>query len=593
MNMKQWKRSGLTLFLCTALLSGCFAKEEKPQAEVSFDDYIASLPTQMISNDNMNLEFLFEDPTKYGFTPELLNLPYATLEDYKEGEKETQDMIDTIKAYDYDALNAEQKMTYDILIDSLERSQGMDEFYYLDNNYLGSFIGFQAQLPLLLTEYTFETENDLNSYFHILETSEEMFLKYAENEKERQKNGVGMSKGILDKVIEQCENFTKDTEPFLIAGINEKIDAISFLDDTQKEAAKTKNENLLRNNFINAYKHLGEELSTIDAPTEELGLAHLKNGKAYYEYLLKSSTGIDDSVPEIKLYLEDKKKAIMKEMQTMIFTDKALAAKYMEMANGGSMELTYSNFTTFEDTIDYLGEKMKQDYPDVGKLNYDITIVPESMKDNFSPAAYLQGKIDAPADAPEHIWVNGEYNQNLFETLAHEGYPGHMYQHTYFKQQNLPTVRYLIDYNGYSEGWATYIEGNAWKYADVNDEDKKMLHLMRLNQNYTQCIIGLLDIAIHYEGISYEEYQAVLKDEFGIEDEETAKEQWYLILETPTNYLQYYLTGMKYQDLYDKAEDALQEKFDTVKFNEALLKNGPAPYALLEKEVDAYIKNAK
>lgn len=593
MKKKIWKRSSLTLLLCTALLSGCFATEKVPENDLSFDDYIASLPTQMMSNDNMNLEFLFEDPTAYGFEPELLNLPYATLEDYKDSETETKNMILTLKAYDYEALNAEQRMTYDILMDNLERSQGVDKFYYLDNSYLGSFIGFQAQLPLLLNEYTFETENDLNSYFHILETAEEVFLQYAQIEKERQANDAGMSKGILDKVIAQCENFTKDSEPFLIASINEKIDAISFLDDIKKEEAKTKNESLLKNNFINAYKHLGEELKTIEAPTEEVGLANQKNGKEYYEYLLKKSTGIDDSVPAIKQYLEDKKKDILKEMQTMLLTDKNLYAKYMEMANGGSSELKYSDFTSFEETIDYLGEQMKQDYPDVGQLNYDITIVPESMKDNFSPAAYLQGKIDAPADAPEHIWVNGDYQQNLFETLAHEGYPGHMYQHTYFKQQKAPTVRYLIDYNGYSEGWATYIEGNAWKYADVSEEDKNMLHLMRLNSEYTQCIIGLLDIAIHYEGIQYEEYKDILKDEFGIDDDETAKEQWYLILETPTNYLQYYLTGMKYQDLYDKAEDALKEKFDSVKFNETLLKNGPAPYSILEKEVEAYIKSAK
>lgn len=593
MNMKDWTKKGLVLFLCTVLISGCYTKEKTPETDIPFDEYIASLPTQMMSNDNMNLEFIFENPMNFGFEPELLNLPYTTLEDYQEAETENQHLIDTLKSYDYDALNDEQKMTYDILLDNLTRSQGADKFYYLDNSYLGSFIGFQAQLPLLLTEYTFETENDLNSYFNILATSREVFLKYADIEKERQANGVGMSKGILDKVIEQCENFSKDSEPFLIAGINEKIDALTFLDDAQKEAAKTKNESLLKNEFINAYKDLGDELSKIEAPIEEVGLANQKNGKEYYEYLLKKSTGLDDSIPAIKLYLEDKKKAILKEMQTMLLTDKDLYASYMKMANSEGGELKYTNLSSFEETIDYLGEQMKQDYPDVGKLNYDITIVPESMKDNFSPAAYLQGKIDAPVDAPEHIWVNGDYNQNLFETLAHEGYPGHMYQHTYFKQQNAPTVRYLIDYNGYSEGWATYIEGNAWKYADVSEVEKKMLHLMSLNTKYTQCIIGLLDIAIHYEGVSYDDYKSILKDEFGIDDEETAKDQWYLILETPTNYLQYYLTGMKYQDLYEQAKETLADKFDTVKFNEALLKNGPAPYSIIEKEVDAYIQNAK
>lgn len=592
-NMKRqhMMKMGLAFLLSFSLLSGCSTTNQEP--EVDFDTFIDSLPTEMISNDSMNLEFLFEHPENYGFEPELLNLPYSSKEDYESADEESEALLKKLEQYSYDSLNEEQKSTYDILKDYLTRNLGVAEYYYFDNTYLGSFVGYQAQLPLLLYEYTFETQNDLDSYFHILETSPEVFQNYAEIEKERQANGTGMSQAILDKVIEQCVNFSKDENTFLIAAINRKIDAVSFLNDEQKKDAKAKNETLLKESFIKAYKDLGETLKQIDAPEEEVGLANQPNGKEYYEFLLKKSTGLDDSVEEVRSYLQDKMKAIQSEMTGILLGNAEVYKQISQMED--YTNVTYTNFTSFEETIDYLGEQMKQDYPDVGTLNYDITIVPESMKDNFSPAAYLQGKIDAPMDGAEHIWVNGEYNQNLFETLAHEGYPGHMYQHTYFKQQKLPTVRYLIDYNGYSEGWATYIERNTWKYADVDDTQKELLHALSLNSQYTQCIIGLLDIEIHYDGISYEEYTKKMKS-YGFDVDamgDSLKEQWYLILETPTNYLQYYLTGFHMQDLYDEAEEALGDKFDTVKFNEALLKNGPAPYSMLKKEVQAYIDQAK
>lgn len=593
MKFKKQLKLGLVALLSVSVLSGCFPSEKEKGINTNaddFDTFVASLPTQFMSNDNINLEFLFEHPENFGFTPELLNLPYSTLEDYKQSEDETKELLKELETYNYESLDDSQKITYDILKDSLERGAGSDKYYYLDNSYLGSFIGYQAQLPLLLNEYTFESENDLNSYFNILEQSPEVFLKYAEIEKERQAHDSGMSKAILDKVISQCETFSKDENPFLIDVINKRIDAVSFLNEEQKSEAKQKNEKLLREAFVKAYLDLGNALKEIDAPSEEVGLAGQPNGKEYYEYLLKRTTGLDDSVEEIRTYLEKKQKSLMLEMQALMLRNPKVYEKIqtMDLSNA-----TYSSFTTIEETIDYLGEQMKKDYPDVGTLNYDVTTVPDSMKDNFSPAAYLQGKIDAPKGSAEHIWINGEFSQGLFETLAHEGYPGHMYQHTYFIQQNLPTARYLIDYNGYSEGWATYVENNAWQYADVDEEQKDLLHLISLNSQYSKCIIGLFDIKIHYDGITFEEFVQEMKTAGFDLEEDTLKEQWYLNLETPTNYLQYYVTGFKYQDLQDDAKKELGDKYNSVKFNDALLKNGPAPFSIIEKEVNAYIDSAK
>ena len=584
--MKKFKKIvsvvlGLLIILNVA---GCTQEETKTTTKVKdFDAYVEKLPTLLMADDDMNLEFTFENPSNYGFKEKLLNLPYSDEDDYKESKKECEKILKELKSFDYDKLSDSQKLTYDILVDSLQRSAYQYDYYYLDNSYLGSFISFQAQLPLLLSEFTFERQNDLDSYFHILETAEETFLKYAEVEKKRQENNSGLAKNILEKTIEQCQNYTSGSDDYLIERINQRIDQVEFLNDEEKAAAKQKNQELVSVNLKNAYTSLGEELKTITPTNQDnKGLYFSPDGKEYYEAMLQGRVGTDMTVDEVKEYLQNKQIELIMEARTLL-TDNP------ELQNvTGFSDLVYSDFTSVEETLDYLKTVIFQDFPEIDNLNYEIITVPDAWKDNFSPAAYLQGKIDAPIDTPELIYINGEYSQTLFDTIEHEGDPGHMYQHTYFKQQkNIPTVRYLIDYNGYSEGWATYVEWNGYKYAPV--EDKTLLEYKSLNDRLTAVFICLMDIGIHYDGWDYDDYVDYWKNNFGEVSEDTMLEQYNLFIETPTNYLQYYLSGFLFQDLYNKAEEELGEKFSSVDFHDVILSTGPSSFDILEKQVDSFI----
>lgn len=571
-------------------LAGCSTTDDKPVNKVKtedFDTYIEKLPTKLMDSDNMNLEFTFETPQNYGFKEEILNLPYSDEKDYKESIKETKKILKELKAFDYDELDENQKLTYDILVDSLESSIEVSEYYYLDNSYLGSFVSFQAQLPLLLSEYTFERKNDLDSYFNILATSEETFLKYAEIEKERQKHNSGLAKNILEKTIEQCKNYTANDDTYLIERINQRIDQVTFLNDEEKIAAKQKNQELVSVNLKNAYKGLQAELEKIEPTNKEnKGLYFSPDGKEYYEESLQASIGTDMTIAEVKKYLKQNQTELIMKLTELLKENPEL------MENSDISNITYSDFTSVAETLDYLKTAINEDYPKIDNLNYEIITVPDAWKDNFSPAAYLQGKIDAAVETPELIYINGDYSQSLFGTIEHEGYPGHMYQHSYFKQQkNIPTVRHLIDYNGYSEGWATYVEWNGYKYAPAGDQ--ALLELASLNSQLVSNLVCTMDIGINYDGWSYEEYVDYWEENLSTADEETLLEQYNIFLETPTNYLQYYLSGFLLQDLYDNAKKELDDKFSAVKFHEVILKTGPAPYSILEKQVDKYIDKNK
>ncbi len=576
--MKKFKRV-FSVVLAVAMvfsLASCQVANDSQR----FDQLLASLPKQLVAPNSMDVNFLFNDPAAFGIERELYTLPVSRREDYEQSKKDIEAWIEMLKGYNYQSLTAEQQLSYDILLDYLNRRLLTLDYYELDNSYLGSFIGYQAELPLLFNEYTLNDQMDLDCYFNILKTCKDTFLQYAEIEQERQDAQLGMCQEIMDRVIEQCNTFAQSDNQFLIDSMNEKIDAADFLTDEQKAAAKEQNESLVKNELKDAYLALAESLAAIEVKTPETGLAGLNGGKEYYEKLFRQSTGVDMTIEEVKTYVQG-------QINKLLTRAVALMTQNPELQTADFTQISYGDFASAEENIAYLGEKMLEDFPSIGQLNFTVKQVPDSMKDNFSPAAYLNSKVDKDPSEPEAIYLNGEYSPDLFTTIAHEGYPGHMYQNVYFKSLNLPTFRYIIGYSGYSEGWATYVENNAWKYAQ--SDDKALLEFYQINNMLVNCYIALADIGLHYDGWTKEEFMDFFRQNLGGLDEESLNEQYYLNLETPTNYLQYFINGMLYQDLYDETAQKLGSQFDPVAFHEVLLQTGPTSYAILQQQMDAYV----
>ena len=87
--------------------------------------------------------------------------------------------------------------------------------------------------------------------------------------------------------------------------------------------------------------------------------------------------------------------------------------------------------------LSYLNKAMQTDFPDLDSPKYEVKYVPTSMEEFSSPAFYLT----PPADtlSPNTIYINRSSQVNpaeLFTTLAHEGFPGHLYQTLYYGNQN-------------------------------------------------------------------------------------------------------------------------------------------------------------
>lgn len=578
-------------FLCLLLAAalalgavGCAPAQDSAADQQQFDAYLQTLPPRMMDASDLNINYTFAHPEKFGFAKTTLELPLPDEQKWKDDLADTEKLLGELESYDDKKLDDASKLTLSILEDSCRRQLTMKDDFYLASSYLGSFIGFQAELPMLLTEFNIDSQQDLDSYFHLLATAKDAFARYADFEKQRQQQGVGMCQAILDKVMEQCDNFVAGGAEFMIDPTNAKIDAAEFLSADEKTAAKEKNRALLTGDFVGAYRSLKQSLSEIKASDKAQGLWSQPGGKEYYAALLSATTGVDMTPEQVQTYLQSEFERLVSDWQSKYAAlqqsdpDKAAALEQNFTADWG-------DYASAEEALEHLREATASDFPAVPQLSYGIRQVAESMKDNFSPAAYLQSRIDAPADNEEVIYINGDYSSSLFPTLAHEGYPGHMYQHCYFKSLGLPTVRYMIDYNGYSEGWATYVENSSWKWLPA--EDQAVAELVQLNGEIGNVIIALSDIGVHYTGWTEDDFDDFVKQYFSLDDD-TLHEQYLLILETPTNYLQYFLTGSLYEQLCRQCEEAMGSDFSAQGFNKVMLETGPAPLSILTAQLDSW-----
>ena len=219
------------------------------------------------------------------------------------------------------------------------------------------------------------------------------------------------------------------------------------------------------------------------------------------------------------------------------------------------------------------------------------------MEDYSSPAYYLTPPIDDMAN--NIIYINHKNmpdSLTLYTTLAHEGYPGHLYQTVFgqlhLQQQNASCLRYLLHYGGYTEGWALYAENLSYYYArqmvqKTHPSESLWYEACRLNRNLQLCLYSLLDIAIHYEGATPSQVQGILK-KMGIGDPETVSSIYSYIVEEPTIYLKYYLGFLEFLSLREKALELWGEDFSLMRFHRFVLETGPSDFQGLGERLSVY-----
>ena len=566
------------IFCFFLIFSIIFLKKIEPTLEnKQFERFTDSIFTSELSSNTLNLHYTLAHPETFGINDYKISLGSMNEDAHSHSFSKLKSNQKRLKKFHYQNLSKENQLTYDIL--SLEFSTQLsgENFFWLQEP-LSPHLGISSQLPILLAEYTFRTGNDIKDYFSLLSCLPDYYNELAEFETQKAKRGLFMSDSSLERLLAQCQ--TMLSSDYLASAFEDKINSLQnagTLTKKQADSYLSLHEKLIHTCVIPSYQSLSEKLSALKGNGKnDRGLAGFPDGTAYYHYLIQSQVGDFRSVKEIEERLFTQLALDYRQMQTLLSQNPSLAQNLS----------VFSLSATPKEMLSYLSKAMRTDFPDLDSPKYEVKYVPESMEEFSSPAFYLT----PPADtlSPNTIYINRSSQVNpaeLFTTLAHEGFPGHLYQTLYYGNQNPAPIRNLLGCSGYIEGWATYVESISYGYAaSYFKVEPELLQLLWQNRSISLCLYSLLDIKIHEYGWTLAQVTQSLH-RFGIASDDTCKEIYQYIIENPANYLKYYLGYLNFMDLRDLAEKKAGDKFDKKEFHRFVLETGPAPFPVIEKYV--------
>lgn len=544
-----------------------------------FEKYIDQIFREELEENTLNLHYTLAYPEDYGIKGYSVSLGTMDPDALEDSLEETRTLNKRLKNFDPAQLSEGKQIIYDIL--SLEFSSRLSlGSSYLLQEPLGPNLGIQAQLPVLLAEYTFRTSADIKDYFSLLSQMPEYFQSILDFEEEKAKEGLFMSDTSADRIIRQCESFMETGEEnYLSSMFGQRVQELSEekrITQAQAEDFTQMQEKLMEQCVFPAYRTLSQGLEELKGQGKNSGgLIHLEGGKDYYEYLIRSTVGDYRSSEEILQSLFLQLQSDYKKVQELLAADPQLLSKAYSFSS--------SEFSP-EQILDYLQHVITDDFPSLDTGSYEVKYVPEAMEDFSSPAFYLTPPVDTLT--PNTIYINQASQVSpteLFTTLAHEGFPGHLYQTVYFGNQDHHPIRELLSCGGYVEGWATYVEALSYGYASpFLHIEPEILNFLGLNRSISLCLYAILDLGIHGQGWNLQTTADTLAV-FGITDSDTCQEVFQYIVENPANYLKYYLGYLNFMDLREEVQETEGSSFQPKEFHKNLLDIGPAPFPVVKK----------
>ena len=485
-----------------------------------------------------------------------------------------ENVLSALHQFDAQNLTTLNRQTLEILTDSMNLTVAGGNFKYYDEP-LTPTTGLQSQIPILLAEYTFQSKQDVSDYLELLTDLPRYFAQICDYEREKAAADRFMPSYTAQTIIDQCRDFVSNPEEhYLVTTFNQKISALSGISKNERRSYQKQNLSILKKQVFPAFTQLADTLSELeDSTINEAGLCHFPEGREYYEYLVRCATGSSDSVASLEKRTTDQRKE-----------DLLLISQLLEQNPDLTTELENCAVApqSPEEMLTTLRQAISAEFPEVPECNVTVKYVDAAMEDYLSPAFYLTSPLDHLTENSIYInQKNGYEGLRLFTTLAHEGFPGHLFQNVYFHSICDLPIRSLLGYPGYTEGWATFVELHSYTYAGLSEDAAS---LCAANQAAILSLYATADMGIHYEGWTLDD-TATFFGTYGFTDEETIRDIFELIVGEPANYLKYYIGYLEFHDLQADMKKQNPDTYTDSDFYKKVLDIGPAPFRVLQEYV--------
>ena len=558
------------LFSSIFFLNGCeatFLEEKKSSKEAEnerFASFTEKLFCKEVAVSQISLHYTLKEPEVYGI--DKADTAYGMIQtDSTQIKTAAENMQQALYTFSYEKLNVKNRITYDLLKQYLRNLREEADYLYYEEP-LNTVNGVQTQIPIVLSEYQFYDRTDVEAYLDVLSETRDYFQQIIAFEREKADKGLFLSDEMADQVLEQCNAFlAMGNGNYLYSTFVSRIGELQELSEKEKSDYIQQNARQMEEQVYPAYEDLIQAVKELKGKgTNEKGLCYFPEGRKYYEWYIQQSVGVTDTIQELE---QQTRRQISEDITGM-----------EEAVNEAKQAAAILEDGKAERILEKLKKGIGTAFPEIPKTSLRIKYVPEEMQEHLSPAFYMIPAIDYTEE--NVIYVNQIQMRDdltLFTTLAHEGYPGHLYQTIFFESTNPDPVRSILNFGGYVEGWATYAEMCSYYLMPLS---KTQAAILQKNSSVILALYALADMGIHYEGWSRMD-TVEFYARYGIKDAETVNKIYDLILGSPGNYLKYYIGYVKFLEL--KKEWIKSGNQSQKEFHKAVLSVGPAPFEIVGK----------
>ena len=558
------------LFSSIFFLNGCeatFLEEKKSSKEAEnerFASFTEKLFCKEVATSQISLHYTLKEPEAYGI--DKADTAYGMIQtDSTQIKTAAENMQQALYTFSYEKLNVKNRITYDLLKQYLRNLREEADYLYYEEP-LNTVNGVQTQIPIVLSEYQFYDRTDVEAYLDVLSETRDYFQQIIAFEREKADKGLFLSDEMANQVLEQCNAFlAMGNGNYLYSTFVSRIGELQELSEKEKSDYIQQNARQMEEQVYPAYEDLIQAVKELKGKgTNEKGLCYFPEGRKYYEWYIQQSVGVTDTIRELEQQTRRQISEDITGMEEAVNEAKQAAAI---MENGKA-----------ERILEKLKKGIANAFPEIPKTSLRIKYVPEEMQEHLSPAFYMIPAIDYTEE--NVIYVNQIQMRDdltLFTTLAHEGYPGHLYQTIFFESTDPDPVRSILNFGGYVEGWATYAEMCSYYLMPLS---KTQAAILQKNSSVILALYALADMGIHYDGWSRMD-TVEFYARYGIRDAETVNKIYDLILGSPGNYLKYYIGYVKFLEL--KKEWIKSGNQSQKEFHQAVLSVGPAPFEIVGK----------
>ncbi len=540
-----------------------------------------------------------------------------SLEAEQQYNEKLQEFRQRLIAINQPALNAKDRLSYELLLQDIEQSLLFTPFTH--HGYpLSQMGGWHTRVPNILINYQ-EIDNiqGAHDYIQRIKGVRHLFNDLIRQLEKSEEAGIIAPAFVYPSIIAAAENvikgapFDKKGDSPIWADFNSKIEALDLYDSSNKVLIKKANRAMKRS-LLPAYKDLIKFLKQQQLRAPEFQVASdLPQGAEYYQLLLQSYTTTSLTADQIHTTglaevarIQQKISQLIKSLGYPPAQKKDFDPKQVELKpfftwmedNAERFDQDpqgQADFIAYQrDKVAAMSMRLHTSFNTLPKTPIVVRPVAEYRQQSAPIAFYEQPALDG--SRPGFYYVNPARQHDLpryrLAALAyHEALPGHHMQIALAREnQDLASFRRLLGFNAYSEGWALYAEKLAAEMGGYSSDEERYGQLI---MELWRAVRLVIDTGLHAKGWSQQQALDYRLANTPFSEQDSIKAiQRYLVM--PGQATSYKIGAIEIERLRKKAKKALGRDFSLAEFHQEILGQGALPLDLLEQQVDLWIKQS-